>query len=70
MTDAGRRGIRIAIVGAGPGGLCMGIQLRKAGFEEFAILEKSTGVGGTVSAIASGESPAVPSAIMKYHCTE
>jgi acyl-CoA dehydrogenase len=30
----------------------------------------NAGVGGTVSAIASGESPAVPSAIMKYHCTE
>jgi acyl-CoA dehydrogenase len=30
----------------------------------------NAGVGCTVAAIASGEVPAVPSAIMKYHCTE
>jgi cation diffusion facilitator CzcD-associated flavoprotein CzcO len=47
MTKSGKRAIRIAIVGAGPGGLCMGIQLKKAGFEDFVILEKSAGVGGT-----------------------
>jgi cation diffusion facilitator CzcD-associated flavoprotein CzcO len=39
--------LRIAIVGAGPGGLCMGIRLREAGFEGFEILEKADGVGGT-----------------------
>ncbi|MBW2422323.1 MAG: NAD(P)/FAD-dependent oxidoreductase, partial [Deltaproteobacteria bacterium] len=47
MTDEERRGLRIAIVGAGPGGLCMGIQLKAAGFEDFVILEKNAGVGGT-----------------------
>jgi acyl-CoA dehydrogenase len=30
----------------------------------------NAGVNATVNAIASGEVPAVPSAIMKYHCTE
>jgi len=34
-------------MGAGPGGLCMGIRLKQAGFEDFVILEKSEGVGGT-----------------------
>jgi cation diffusion facilitator CzcD-associated flavoprotein CzcO len=39
--------MRIAIIGAGPGGLCMGIRLKGAGFEGFEILEKAGGVGGT-----------------------
>jgi cation diffusion facilitator CzcD-associated flavoprotein CzcO len=39
--------MRIAIIGAGPGGLCMGIRLKGAGFERFEILEKASGVGGT-----------------------
>ena len=42
-----RRELRIAIVGAGPGGLCMAIRLKGAGFERFEILEKASGVGGT-----------------------
>jgi cation diffusion facilitator CzcD-associated flavoprotein CzcO len=41
------RDLRIAIIGAGPGGLCMGIRLKGAGFERFEILEKAGGVGGT-----------------------
>ena len=41
------RGLRIAIIGAGPGGLCMGIRLKGAGFDDFEILEKAGGVGGT-----------------------
>jgi len=44
---ADRRQLRIAIIGAGPGGLCMGIRLKDAGFEDFTILEKADGVGGT-----------------------
>ena len=47
MMRNGRRPLRIAIIGAGPGGLCMAIQLKNAGFEDFVILEKSDGVGGT-----------------------
>lgn len=38
---------QVVIIGAGPGGLCMGIQLQKAGIEDFVILEKASGVGGT-----------------------
>lgn len=35
------------IVGAGASGLCMAIKLKKAGIDDFVILEKSDGVGGT-----------------------
>ena len=44
---ARRRNPRIAIIGAGPGGLCMAIRLQQAGFEDFVLLEKGAGVGGT-----------------------
>jgi cation diffusion facilitator CzcD-associated flavoprotein CzcO len=37
----------IAILGAGMSGLCMGIQLKRAGIHSFTIYEKSDGVGGT-----------------------
>lgn len=54
MTDPARNSVaatradkKIAIIGAGPGGLCMGIRLKAAGFEDFVILERSEGVGGT-----------------------
>ena len=39
--------VRVAIIGAGPGGICMGIKLKEAGFDDFVILERSDGVGGT-----------------------
>ncbi len=42
---AGRR--QITIVGAGPGGICAAIKLKRAGFEDFVILERSARVGGT-----------------------
>ena len=35
------------VIGAGSGGLCMGIQLKQAGIEDFVILDKASGVGGT-----------------------
>jgi cation diffusion facilitator CzcD-associated flavoprotein CzcO len=38
---------RIVIIGSGFGGLCMAIQLKRAGIESFTILEKASGVGGT-----------------------
>ena len=49
MSDTGseRRRVPIAIIGAGPGGICMGIKLKQAGFDDFVILERSDGVGGT-----------------------
>lgn len=37
----------IAIIGAGLSGLCMGIKLKEAGFEDFKIYEKADRVGGT-----------------------
>jgi cation diffusion facilitator CzcD-associated flavoprotein CzcO len=38
---------RIAILGAGPGGICMAIKLREAGIEDFIILERGSEAGGT-----------------------
>ncbi len=38
---------RVIIIGAGSGGLCMAIQLQQAGIEDFVILDKAGGVGGT-----------------------
>ncbi|GAC1599490.1 MAG: hypothetical protein NVS4B10_10720 [Myxococcales bacterium] len=38
---------QVVILGAGMSGLCMGIGLKRAGVEDFVILEKSTGLGGT-----------------------
>jgi cyclohexanone monooxygenase len=38
---------RVIIIGAGPGGMCTAIKLREAGIEDFVILEKASGVGGT-----------------------
>ena len=43
----GSRVVRVAIIGAGPGGLCMGKRLLDEGFDDFVLLEKSDGVGGT-----------------------
>jgi cation diffusion facilitator CzcD-associated flavoprotein CzcO len=47
VTTRKDRQLRIVIIGAGPGGLCMGIRLAQAGFEDFVILEKSDRLGGT-----------------------
>ena len=38
---------RILIIGAGFSGLCLAIQLKKAGFPDFTILEKADRLGGT-----------------------
>jgi cation diffusion facilitator CzcD-associated flavoprotein CzcO len=38
---------RIGIIGSGFSGLCLGIQLRRAGIESFTILEKADRLGGT-----------------------
>lgn len=37
----------VIIIGTGFGGLCMAIQLKKAGMDSFILLEKASGVGGT-----------------------
>jgi len=39
--------VRIAVIGTGFAGICMGIRLLKAGIKDFIILEKSTSIGGT-----------------------
>lgn len=41
------RSLRVVIVGAGFGGLCMAIRLRQAGFQAVTILEKGEALGGT-----------------------
>jgi len=38
---------RVAVIGAGAGGICMGAGLRRAGIEDFTIFEQSDGIGGT-----------------------
>jgi len=37
----------VAVIGAGPGGLCMGKRLLDEGIDDFVVLEKSDDVGGT-----------------------
>lgn len=37
----------VGIIGAGPGGLALGIFLKKAGFGDFTIFDREDGVGGT-----------------------
>ena len=37
----------IAIIGSGFSGICMGIQLKKAGINDFLIFERATEIGGT-----------------------
>ncbi len=46
-SDSQRRIVDVVIVGSGFGGLCMAIQLRKAGNDNFVLLEKAAEVGGT-----------------------
>lgn len=41
------RDLEVAIVGSGFAGIAMGVRLREAGIEDFAILEKEGRVGGT-----------------------
>ncbi|MFA5885785.1 MAG: NAD(P)/FAD-dependent oxidoreductase [Acidimicrobiia bacterium] len=40
-------GRRIGIIGAGAGGIASGVRLLEAGYDDFVILEKASGVGGT-----------------------
>ena len=45
MPDGRRH--EVLILGAGMSGLCMGVQLKRAGIDDFVILEKQPGIGGT-----------------------
>jgi len=39
--------VEVAVLGAGMSGLCMGVTLKRAGIEDFVLLEQSAGLGGT-----------------------
>jgi cyclohexanone monooxygenase len=39
--------VTVLVIGAGPGGICAGILLERAGIDDFVIVEKAAGVGGT-----------------------
>jgi cyclohexanone monooxygenase len=41
------KSLSVGIIGAGPGGLALGIFLKKAGFRDFTIFDREHGVGGT-----------------------
>jgi cation diffusion facilitator CzcD-associated flavoprotein CzcO len=47
MEPHGKAFPRVVIVGAGLAGLCMGIRLKKAGIDDFTIVDKYDNVGGT-----------------------
>jgi cation diffusion facilitator CzcD-associated flavoprotein CzcO len=49
MTTNGKshRTPRVAIIGAGISGICMGYRLKRAGIEDFTIYERAPAVGGT-----------------------
>jgi cation diffusion facilitator CzcD-associated flavoprotein CzcO len=47
MTDSSPSHVRVAIVGAGFGGVGMAIKLKQAGIHDFAVLERDSDVGGT-----------------------
>ncbi|MFM7067879.1 MAG: flavin-containing monooxygenase [Actinomycetes bacterium] len=46
-AQRGARTPRVAVLGAGAGGICLGVKLLEAGLTSFTIFEKSNGVGGT-----------------------
>ena len=45
--DRTRRSRRVAIIGAGPGGICTACRSSTGGHDDFVILEQAPGVGGT-----------------------
>lgn len=58
---------KVLIIGAGFSGLCMGIMLRRAGYTDFKILEKSAELGGTWQANTyPGAECDIPSALYSY----
>ncbi|MEQ8232216.1 MAG: NAD(P)/FAD-dependent oxidoreductase [Gammaproteobacteria bacterium] len=47
MSGIARKHHKVIIIGAGGGGICMGVRLRQQGIEDFVMLDKAGGVGGT-----------------------
>src|SRR5215212_5084950 len=45
-SNGARRGLSVGVVGAGFGGVGIGIKLREAGHEDFTIFERGETVGG------------------------
>lgn len=46
-SDAARGAHAIVVIGGGPGGISVAVNLIKAGVEDFVVLDKATGPGGT-----------------------
>ncbi|MBF6542181.1 flavin-containing monooxygenase [Nocardia brasiliensis] len=47
MNETAARLYEVAVIGAGPGGIAAGVKLRRAGIEDFVVLERSDEVGGS-----------------------
>jgi cation diffusion facilitator CzcD-associated flavoprotein CzcO len=47
MSSAMRPDVEVAVIGAGLGGIGMAIALRRAGIEDFVVLERASDIGGT-----------------------
>lgn len=45
--SAAPKPLSVGVIGAGPGGLALGIFLKRAGFDDFTIFDREDGVGGT-----------------------
>lgn len=59
--------LKVIIVGAGFSGMCMGIRLKQAGIDDFVILDKADGLGGTWRENTyPGAECDVPSALYSY----
>ena len=53
---------RVAVIGAGFGGLAAAIELKRAGLDDITIFERGDGVGGVWRANTRRFDPAVPPA--------
>ncbi|MET9492906.1 NAD(P)/FAD-dependent oxidoreductase [Nocardia sp. NPDC006630] len=47
MNDTDNPQYEVAVVGAGPGGIAAGVKLRRAGIDDFIVLERAGEVGGS-----------------------
>jgi cation diffusion facilitator CzcD-associated flavoprotein CzcO len=71
MSEQTPRRARIAIIGAGHSGICMGMKLRQAGENDFVILEKAATLGGTWrDNTYPGASCDAPSFLYSFACAQ